>query len=378
MIYFDSAATTLQKPREVPMAVARTIQTCASPGRGDYAASSAADQILYRCREALCRLFDVDDPEKVIFTMNATHALNIAIRSLVKPNTRVLISGWEHNAVTRTLHSIPDVEVVVADAPLFDDQKTLDAFSLQLEQAPDVVICTCVSNVFGYILPFESIAEMCHRKKIPLILDASQAAGCVPISAKQVKADFIAFPGHKGLYGPQGTGVLLCSGGWIPNALLTGGTGSESMNQEMPNFLPDIGEAGTHNVAGIAGLLEGVRFVRNIGVTQIAQREKHLLHRLAGKIPKSLPLTPFLSASDNQSGVLSLRCDGLDCQQLAGALGRSGICVRAGLHCAPLAHKSASTLDCGTLRVSFSVFNNSSEIDRFIYTISHLVHNNLI
>lgn len=378
MIYFDSAATTLQKPREVPLAVSRAIQTCASPGRGDYAASSTAEQILYRCREELCGLFDVDNPEKVIFTMNATHALNIAIHSMVKPGSRVLISGWEHNAVTRTLHSIPNVEVLIAEAPLFDDVKTLDAFSKQLEQKPDVVICTCVSNVFGYILPFESISELCHQKSIPLILDASQAAGCVPVSAKTANADFIAFPGHKGLYGPQGTGVLLCPNGSMPQALLTGGTGSESINQEMPNDLPDIGEAGTHNVAGIAGLLEGVRFVRRKGVAQIAQHEKQLLHKLAAKMPQTLPLTPFLSFSDNQSGVLSIRCDKTDCQQLAGALGRAGICVRAGLHCAPLAHKNAGTLECGTLRVSFSAFNHSGEIDRFIYTISHLVHNNLI
>lgn len=378
MIYFDSAATTLQKPRDVPLAVSRAIRICASPGRGDYSASSAAEQILYHCREELCGLFDVDDPEKVIFTMNATHALNLAIRSLVSPGSRVLISGWEHNAVTRTLHSIPDVEVLVAEAPLFDDEKTLAAFSKQLEREPDVVICTCVSNVFGYILPFESIAALCQCKHMPLILDASQAAGCIPVSAATTKADFIAFPGHKGLYGPQGTGVLLCPSGRMPQAILTGGTGSESIHQEMPHYLPDVGEAGTHNVAGIAGLLEGVKFVRRTGVAQIAQHETRLLHRLYAQMPKTLPLKPFFSASGNQSGVLSFRCDGMDCQQLASALGRTGICVRAGLHCAPLAHKSASTLECGTLRVSFSAFNHSGEIDRFISTISHLVHNNLI
>lgn len=378
MIYFDSAATTLQKPREVPYAVAHAIQTCASPGRGDYAASGAAEQILFHCREELCGLFDVDDPAKVIFTLNATHALNIAIRTMVKPGDRVLISGWEHNAVTRTLYSIPSVEVLVADAPLFDDKKTLDAFSAQLELHPSVVICTCVSNVFGYILPFNAIADLCRSKEIPLILDASQAAGCVSMSVKKTKADFIAFPGHKGLYGPQGTGVLLCAGSRMPDALLTGGTGSESINQQMPNFLPDIGESGTHNVAGIAGLLAGVRFVRRKGIERIAQHEKRLVRRLAEQLPNTLPLTPYLSPTQNQSGVLSLRCDGLDCQQLASALGQAGICVRAGLHCAPLAHKSAGTLECGTLRVSFSAFNHFREIDRFIYTISHIVHSNLI
>lgn len=378
MIYFDSAATTLQKPKEVPMAVARAIQRCASPGRGDYAASGAAEEVLYRCREELCGLFELDDPTKVIFTLNATHALNLAIRSLVKPGSCVLISGWEHNAVTRTLHSIPGVEVLVAEAPLFDDAKTVAAFSKQMEMQPSVVICTCVSNVFGYILPIAQISKLCMQNQIPLILDASQAAGCIPLSAKKIRADFIAFPGHKGLYGPQGTGALLCTGVLKPNALLTGGTGSESVNQQMPDYLPDLGEAGTHNVAGIAGLLEGVRFVRRLGVGQIAKHEQKLLHRLATQLPKSLPLTPFLSPYQNQSGVLSLRCDGFDCQQFAGVLGRNGICVRAGLHCAPLAHKNACTLDCGTLRVSFSAFNHPEEIDRFIHAMLRLVHNKLI
>ncbi len=378
MIYLDSAATTLQKPSTVPKAVACAIQRCASPGRGDYAASGAAEQILYRCRESLCKLFEVEDPSKVVFTYNATHALNLAIRGMVHPGDRVLISCWEHNAVTRTLRSIPDVDVLVAKAPLFDDEKTIAAVAEQLKLHPAVMICTCVSNVFGYILPIAQISNLCKKEGVPLILDASQAAGCIPLSARKIKAEFIAFPGHKGLYGPQGTGVLLCTGSHMPAVLMSGGTGSESIRQSMPDYLPDFAEAGTHNVAGIAGLLEGIRFVRQRGVAQIQQHEQHLLHCLTAELPHTLPLTPYVSSTDNQSGVLSLRCDSCDCQKLASALGQAGICVRAGLHCAPLAHQSAGTLSCGTLRISFSAWNHSGELRPVIAALSQLVHNNLI
>ena len=188
MIYFDSAATTLQKPPAVSNAVAQAVRSCASPGRGDYPAARRAEEILFRCRTELAELFDVPSPERVVFTLNATHALNLAIRSLVHPGDRVVTSSWEHNAVTRTLASIPGVTVLTAQAPLFDDGQTITAFEHALEQHPSTVICTCVSNVFGYVLPVEEIAAACRRAGVPLILDASQAAGCVPRSLRKLRA----------------------------------------------------------------------------------------------------------------------------------------------------------------------------------------------
>lgn len=378
MIYFDSAATTLQKPPAVPRAVAWAIQRCSSPGRGDSQASSRAEQVMFTCRRELSELFEAPGPERVVFTLNATHALNLAIRSLVHPGDTVVISAWEHNAVTRTLTSIPEVTVQVAQAPLFDDQETVAAFERALECRPAAVICTCVSNVFGYALPIRQIAAACRRAGIPLVLDASQAAGCMSISMKELGADYIAFPGHKGLYGPQGTGVLLCGGEedtLFP--VLTGGTGSESMKQEMPLFLPDRGEAGTHNVAGVAGLLEGVRFVRRTGVDRIARHEQALLKQLEQGLHSLDGVQCFAAASGNQTGVLSFRCHGMDCQTLAQLLGQQGIAVRGGLHCAPLAHRSADTLDTGTVRVSFSAFNTPEEVDVFLKKMKQNVHHKL-
>ncbi len=379
MIYFDSAATTLQKPPAVPAAVARAIRGCAGPGRGDHPAARRAEEVLFACRTELAELFDVPGPEQVVFTLNATHALNLAIRSLVHPGDTVVTSAWEHNAVTRTLASIPDVTVRAAQAPLFEDGETLAAFERELERRPRVVVCTCVSNVFGYVLPVAEIAAACRRAGVPLILDASQAAGCVELSLRKLGAGYIAFPGHKGLYGPQGTGVLLCGDqtGDALFPLLTGGTGSESIRQEMPAFLPDRGEAGTENVAGVAGLLEGVRFVRSTGVERIARHERHLLEHLAQGLDRMDGGRVFYSRRQNQTGVLSFQYEDADSQLLAQALGRRGIAVRGGLHCAPQAHRSAGTLDTGTVRVSFSAFNTLRETETFLMILQQIVHHKL-
>lgn len=364
MIYLDSAATTLQKPPQVAQAVARAVNMLASPGRGGHRPSVLAGEMAYSCREAAAQLFHLDDPQQVVFTLNATHALNIAIRSLVKPGDKVVVSAWEHNAVTRTLRSIPEVEIVVAKAPLFDQNATLTAFSEAITPGIKAVIFTHISNVFGYILPVDQIAALCRSRNIPYIIDASQSAGCQSIDFGRLNADFIAMPGHKGLFGPQGTGLLLC--GQNPEPLITGGTGSESRLQTMPEFLPDRAEAGTHNMAGIAGLLEGIRYVQQIGIEKIGNHERALIGSLAIQLG-AMPGVEVFSPPDSscQSGVLSLRVEGLDCEVLGDRLAERGVCTRPGLHCAPLAHQTAGTLTSGTLRISVSPFNTSGEMERF-------------
>ena len=255
MIYFDAGATTLQKPERVRRAMYRAAAAMSSPGRGSYPATRLAEETDFRCRSLAAALFDVEDPACVVFTSSATHGLNIAIKTLVKPGCRVVISGYEHNAVTRPLHGIPNVELTVIDAPLFRPESMLAEFEQALDAGADAVICTHVSNVFGYRLPVEGIAALCRRRGVPFVLDASQSAGMLPVSMRELGAAFIAMPGHKGLYGPQGTGLLLC--GHEAQPLLEGGTGSQSLLQHMPQELPDRLEAGTHNMPGIAGLLEG-------------------------------------------------------------------------------------------------------------------------
>ena len=359
MIYFDSAATTLQKPQAVYDAVQHTMRTAASVGRGGYRAAERAAQAVYACREEAAELFDAE-PEHVIFTMNATHGLNIAISTLVRPGARVVTSGFEHNAVTRPLYA-RGAEVIEAGHRLFDPEDTLNAFDAALRLRPEAAVCTHVSNVFGYVLPVERIARLCAERGVPLIVDASQSAGVLPVSLRGSGAAFIAMPGHKSLYGPQGTGLLLCADSGRP--LMQGGTGSNSELPQMPDFLPDRLEAGTHNVCGIAGLCEGLRFVRRRTPQRIFAHEQQLLKLLERRLRPLEALTLYTGAF--QSGVMSLTVRDTDCEEAAALLGRAGAAVRAGLHCAPQAHRSAGTIDSGTVRVSFSAFNTAQETEQF-------------
>ena len=371
MIYLDSAATTLQKPPEVVRAVSDAMYRLASPGRGGHRPAMAAADTAFACREAAAELFHVPDPAQVVFTFNATHALNIAIRTLVPPHGRAVISAWEHNAVTRPLHAL-DAKVTVASAPLFDADGTLEAFRKAVTPDTDAVICTHVSNVFGFVLPVREIAALCRARGVPLIIDASQSAGCLPVDFADLDAAFVAMPGHKGLYGPQGTGLLLC--GCEPIPLLQGGTGSESLRQDMPDLLPDRLEAGTHNMPGIAGLLAGIRFVSQMGTEAILNRERRQMDRLTAGL-RGLAETEVFGAADPevQAGVLSFRVPGGDCEELGEALGDRGVALRAGLHCAPLAHRSAGTLETGTLRASVSAFTGREDVDGFLRILRDLL-----
>ena len=370
MIYLDNAATTLEKPGAVPRASAWAMTHLASPGRGGHAPGMGAAKLMYDMREQAARLFHVGDPERVVLTQNATHGLNIAIRSLVGPGGTAVISGYEHNAVTRPLYAIPEVKVRVAAGPLFDPDGVYAAFEREVTDGVDAVICNHVSNVFGFIQPVERIAQLCRERGVPLIVDASQSAGVLSVDLEGWGAAFIAMPGHKGLYGPQGTGLLLCGGDAQP--LLYGGTGSLSQRQEMPDFLPDRLEAGTHNVCGAAGLLEGMRFVSRTGVGRIHRHEQTLAKRMMDILGRCSGVTVFRGGPGCQSGLCSIIVDGMDCEEAGEALARRGIAVRAGLHCAPLAHSTAGTLDTGTIRLSFSAFNRPDQADRAAAVIQEL------
>lgn len=358
MIYLDNGATSFTKPVAVRNAMAQALLTCANPGRGGYPAAMKAAEVVFQCRESAAAMFDCD-PEQVAFTSNCTHGLNIAIRTLVKPGSRVVISGFEHNAVTRTLHSL-GAEVIVAGEKLFDQQDTLQCFETALKGGADAAVFLHVSNVFGYILPVDEIAALCRMYDVPFIVDAAQSAGTYPISLRGLGASFIAMPGHKGLLGPQGTGLLLCGGEPVP--LLFGGTGSESIRQEMPDFLPDRLEAGTVNVPGIAGLNAGLNYLRRVGLRNIRERE----HRQTVRCVKGLKkLGIQVFSGEHQGGTVSF-VPRTDCEDAAAHLAKQGIAVRAGLHCAPLAHRSAGTLDTGTVRVSFGIDANDAQTDAFL------------
>ena len=345
MIYLDSAATSFPKPRPVEQAVARSLATCGNPGRGGHRMAMEAAKILLTCREKAGEIFSCQ-PEQVVFTANCTHGLNMAIRTLVKPGSRVVITGFAHNAVLRPL-SYLGARITVAGQKLFDPLDTLEQWEKALKQGVDAAVFTHVSNVFGYVLPAEEMAALCRQYGVPFIVDAAQSAGILPVNFRKLGADFIAMPGHKGLLGPMGTGLLLCNR--LPEPLVQGGTGSLSKERQMPDFLPDRGEAGTVNVPGIAGLAAGLEFLEKTGIETIEKREQRQLRRCICGL-ESLGYRVF--SGECQSGAVSFAPEG-DCEELAGYLAERDIAVRAGLHCAPLAHESAGTLATGTVRVSF-------------------------
>ena len=362
MIYFDSAATTLQKPPEVSAAVARAINTMTTPGRGDHYAARQAADVMLRLRKAAAAYFDAPDPERVILTGNATHGLNIAIKSLVSKGGNAVISGYEHNAVTRPLHAIGDVSVTIVNGELFRPDQMAEGFEKAVNEKTEAVICTHMSNVFGYELPVDDIAEICRRKGVPLIVDASQSAGILPVSLSRWKAAYVAMPGHKGLYGPQGTGLLLCGEGRLPDTVLEGGTGSLSRFQDMPDFLPDRLEAGTQNVHGAAGLLAGIQFVSKFRPGEISSHEKKLMSALAGGVKEMGGYRVY----DGNGTVLSIVPEKQSSEALADDLAEREIAVRAGYHCAPIAHITAGTAETGTVRFSASAFNKMSEVDHVL------------
>ena len=372
MIYFDSAATTFQKPRAVAYAMLAALATMSSPGRGGYPAAMAAADAAFDCRPELAELYHAESPEPVVFTMNATHGLTIAITSLVPPGGKAVISGYEHNAVTRPLAAL-GAQVSMAAAPLFRPEAVTAAFDRLIVPGTDAVICSHVSNVFGFVQPVEAVAAICRQRGVPFIIDASQSAGMLTLDMAALGAAFIAMPGHKGLYGPQGTGVLLCGQDVPTRTLLEGGTGSLSEQQAMPDFLPDRLEAGTHNMPGIAGLLAGVRFVRQLGPEAICAEERQLaalaaegLRRIPGLRVYALP---DLAA---QTGVLSVVPEHLDAEALGNALAGRGIAGRAGLHCGPLGRRTAGALDTGSVRSSFSHWNTREEVDRLLEAVGEI------
>lgn len=364
VIYLDNGATTLHKPPQVHRAVIRALETCANPGRGGHAAAMRAAEEVFRCRETAGTMFGCS-PEQVVFTSNCTHGLNIAINTLVKPGAKVLISGFEHNAVTRPLHR-RKADIRVAARQLFNWDSCLESFEEELRKGVDVAVFTHVSNVFGYILPVDEMAGLCRKYGVPFAVDAAQSAGMLPVDLGKWSADFIAMPGHKGLLGPQGTGILLC--GRLPEPLICGGTGSVSQQQQMPDFLPDRAEGGTLNVPGIAGLEAGMRCVCAMGPERLLARQQRQVRNCAAAL-KRMGYRTFDGA--HQGGTLSF-LGNTDCLELSEKLGRRGVALRAGLHCAPLAHESAGTLETGTLRISFGHDASDRQTEQFLRILAQM------
>ena len=377
MIYLDNAATTLEKPPAVSRAMCWAMRHAGGAGRSAHPPAMLGADIIYDTRRLAAQVFDVPDPTRVIFTANATQALNMALYAMAQTRRHFAISGFEHNAVYRPILELVkrnNLKLTMLRSALWEDALLLEQAEQAIRDGADCFVLCHVSNVFGYIPPLEQLDALLSEHGIPLVLDASQSAGVLPLSVSKLHSlAAVGMPGHKGLYAPPGTGMLLWMSQDLPAPLLLGGTGSLSEQADMPDFLPDRLESGTVNVAGIAGLFEGLQFVSKLGESEIAAWECKLRDLVTEKLREVPGVTVYASPNpQKQTGVLSFTCRQLPCEIVAQRLAEHNICVRAGLHCAPLAHSTAGTLETGTVRISPGWFQSVRQVRKFCDTLAHI------
>lgn len=377
MIYLDNAATTLEKPPAVSRAMCWAMRHAGGAGRSAHPPAMLGADIIYDTRRLAAQVFDVPDPTRVIFTANATQALNMALYAMAQTRRHFAISGFEHNAVYRPILELVkrnNLKLTMLRSALWEDALLLEQAEQAIRDGADCFVLCHVSNVFGYIQPLEQLDALLSEHGIPLILDASQSAGVLPLSVSKLHSlAAVGMPGHKGLYAPPGTGMLLWMSQDLPAPLLLGGTGSLSEQADMPDFLPDRLESGTVNVAGIAGLFEGLQFVSKVGESEIAAWECKLRDLATEKLREVPGVTVYTSPDpQKQTGVLSFTCRQLPCEIVAQRLAEHNICVRAGLHCAPLAHSTAGTLETGTVRISPGWFQSVRQMRKFCDILAHI------
>lgn len=370
MIYLDNAATSFPKPPEVIRAVQGVMEKIGgNPGRGGHPGALAGERILMHCREQAARLLGVSHPENILFALNGTDALNMAIKGFLHQGDEVIVSHQEHNAVMRPLMGLADrgaIKVHMAEPDIHGLLSPESFLSLINSRTALAVLCHA-SNVTGCLQPAEAIIRALHRKGIPVLLDAAQTAGTQPLHT--LPADMIAMPGHKGLLGPMGTGLLYAAPHMDLHPFREGGTGSASESLRQPRMMPDLMESGTQNLPGIAGLCQGIRFVCQ-NREAIREYEHFLICRLEEGL-RSLPRVQVMgSASLPRAAVLSFNIQGADPARVTDSLAQAGFALRGGLHCAPTIHAFHGT--SGAVRVSPGPYNTEKDIDALLSAVSKI------
>jgi len=377
MIYFDNPATSWPKPPQVKEAMNRFMEEVgANPGRSGHLLSIEAARIIYETREALSVLFHVKDSSRIIFTLNATESINLALKGLLKPGDHVIMSSMEHNSVMRPLRDLEKRGIALTVVSCFEDG-TLDPQKVEkkIQSATRMIVLNHASNVTGTLLPIIAVGEIARAHNLLFLVDAAQTAGAYPIDVEKDWIDLLAFTGHKSLYGPQGTGGLVI-GERIDEKEMTplkqGGTGSRSEFEEQPDFLPDRFESGTPNGVGIAGLLAGVHFVLERGVEEIRQNEITLVEKLIKGL-KEIPQVKLYGPESvkDRIATISFNLARLSPSNGASRLEKEfGILCRPGLHCAPAAHRTTGTFPEGTIRFGLSAFNSEAEVETALRAVS--------
>ena len=377
MIYLDNGATSFPKPLSVQQNVDISLKKfSANPGRSGHSLSLRAAKEIFECRKRLKELFNVNSEEEIIFTENCTMALNTVIFGLLNEGDHVLISSMEHNSVTRPLESLKDKGVTYSTFDYsYDDNETVDNVRNLIKPETKLVICTHASNVFGFRFPIERICALCHAYGILFCVDSAQSAGVFDIDVGTNQYDFVCMSGHKSLYGPMGTGVLILNNRNL-KPLLYGGTGTESVKKSQPEGLPEKFESGTQNMNGISGLKAGVDFVKNRGIKNIYNYEYKLAKRLFNGLANNRKVITYNKSFDygKVAPVVSFNIDGVYSEDLVAKLNKYGIMTRGGLHCSPLAHTTMNTIENGTVRVVPGAFNTINDINYLLNVIRKLTN----
>lgn len=376
-IYLDNAATSYPKPECVYLAVDRFNRDMGgNPGRGGNQQSLQAGTVVLETREALARFFNIEECLDIAFTANVTEALNIGLKGVLRPGDHVITTSMEHNAVARPLFVLSQQGVEWSQVACAADG-SLDPEDIRREIKPNTrMICMLhASNLTGTIMPISAVGSIAREAGVIFMVDSAQSAGVLPIDVKLDHIDILAFTGHKGLFGPQGTGGIYVNPAVKIKPLREGGTGSLSENLEQPGFMPDMLESGTSNMPGIAGLGAGIGFINEQGIEKISGHEQQLLAQLIDGL-RQIPGVKLYGPADprRQTAVLSFNIDGMDCGELSSRLDYEfGIVTRAGIHCAPLAHQTIGTFERGSCRLSPGYFNTPADIDYVLKAIDSLV-----
>lgn len=367
MIYLDNAATTNKKPKSVINAVNNALTNYSvNTGRGGYSLAISAGEKIYNTRKAVAEFFSLNDPAGVVFTPSCTQAINMVLKGNLGAYDEVLISNLEHNAVVRPCYKLSENGVKYRLFDAFSDN-IYEELNSKISENTKMVFCTHASNVCGKVLPLKEIGEFCKNNNLLFGVDCAQTAGVFPISMADMNIDFLCVAPHKGLFAPTGTGILLSRKN-IEKTVIEGGTGVNSTELRQPTDLPERLESGTLNLPGIFGVFAGVNFVKNIGVSKIYEHENALCNYLKKGMEKNKKIKKYWF--DGVSApVLSFAVENRNSEEIAEEFNKRKIAVRAGLHCAPIAHKTIGSFAGGTVRVSPSFFNTKQEIDYFLNSL---------
>ena len=378
MIYLDNAATTFPKPDGVVRAVDDCMRKwCANPGRAGHAAAMKSGEAVYSARKEAAGLIGAE-PQEIIFTSNCTDALNLGLHGILGEGDQVVTTMMEHNSVLRPLDNLrkKGVETTVVQCSREGKVRSEDIRSV-LRNNTRMIVCTAASNVTGTVMPLREIGKMARKNNILFFVDASQGIGIMDINVEKDGIDILAVSGHKSLMGPQGTGFLYVRSGTEIRPVKQGGTGTESQNIHHPDNMPEGFEAGTLNVPGIAGLAEGIRFIKREGIGKIFRYEEELLSILHRELADQKNIRIYGPAlPEEKVGIFAFNIEGLSSEETAGLLDEKyGIAVRAGYHCAPLAHRAIGTENGGCVRVSAGYFNTKEDIYRAAAAIQQIAAN---